>query len=70
MSGVHRRPERRLAAEAAFCLDGPVAHGGEGALDGVGGSGVFPVFGREIVEAQQAFTIRSPFGGRRPDVLE
>ena len=47
----------RFAAEAAFDLAGPVTHGGEDALDQVGGSDVFPVFGLEVVECQHSVAI-------------
>ena len=39
--------QRRLAAEAAFGLGGSMPDGGKCALDGVRGSDVLPVFGRE-----------------------
>ena len=49
--------EGRLAAEAALGLDGSESHRGEGAFDGVGGSDVLPVFGREIVEREQRLAV-------------
>ncbi len=42
-----------LVGEAAFRPDGAVAHGGEGAFDGVRRPQVLPVFGGEIVERQE-----------------
>ena len=44
---------RRSSAQTAFGLSGSVAHGGEDALDGVGGPDVFPMFSWEVVERQQ-----------------
>jgi class 3 adenylate cyclase len=44
--------ECRLVGQAALRSDGAVAHGGEGAFDGVGRPQVFPVLGREVVERQ------------------
>ena len=44
--------ERGLVRQAALRSDGAVAHGGEGAFDGVGGPLVFPVLGREVVESE------------------
>ncbi len=39
--------KRGLAAEAAFGLGGPEAHGRKGAFNGIGGANVLPVLGRE-----------------------
>ncbi len=49
--------ERRLSAETPLGLHGSKPYRGEGALDGVCCSDVFPVLGREVVESQQAFTV-------------
>lgn len=38
--------ERRPVGQAALRSDRAVAHGGEGAFNGIGGPQVFPVFGR------------------------
>ena len=46
----HRK--RRPVGQASLRSDRAVAHGGEGAFDGVGGPQVFPVLGREVVERQ------------------
>ena len=48
---------RRSSAQTAFGLSGSVAHGGEDALDGVGGPDVFPMFSWEVVERQQHVAI-------------
>src|SRR5665647_202140 len=44
--------ERGPVGQAALRSDRAVAHGGEGAFNGVGGPQVFPVLGREVVERQ------------------
>ena len=49
--------ERRLAAEASLGLDGSEPYRGEGALDGIGGSDVLPMLGREVVESQQSLPV-------------
>src|SRR5438552_17510969 len=43
--------------QAALRSDRAVAHGGEGAFNGIGGPQVFPVLGREVVEGQQRASI-------------
>jgi hypothetical protein len=34
-----------------------MAHGGEGALDGIAGPDVFPMLGRKVVEGKQRLAI-------------
>jgi len=48
---------RCFAVQAAPGLAGPVPHGGEDTLDGVGGSDVLPMFGWEVIERQQHVAI-------------
>ena len=58
--------ERGPVREAALRADRAVAHGGEGAFDGVRRAQVFPVLGREVVERQQRVAILAQaFGGLR-----
>src|SRR5713226_6329997 len=45
--------EHSVARQAPFGSVGTVAHGRKGGLDGVGGSQVNPVLGREVVEGEQ-----------------
>ena len=45
--------ERRGPAEAALGLDGPQAHGCEGAFYGIGRAQVLPVLSRKVVEGEQ-----------------
>ena len=51
-----------------------MADGGEGAFDGVGGSVVFPVLCRKVIEGEQHVAIFAQFGRglgfRLPDVME
>jgi hypothetical protein len=44
--------ERGPVGQTALRSDGAVAHGGEGAFNGIGSPQVFPVLGREVVERQ------------------
>src|ERR1700674_3245255 len=44
--------ERRPVGQASLRSDRAVAHGSEGAFNGIGGPQVFPVLGREVVERQ------------------
>src|SRR6478609_977020 len=44
--------ERRPVGQATLRSDGAVAHGGEGAFNGIGRPQVFPVLGGEVVERQ------------------
>ena len=56
--------ERRHAAEAAFGLGGPEAHGRKGAFDGIGGANVLPVLGREVVDGEQHVAVLGQAGHR------
>jgi hypothetical protein len=49
--------ERSLVREASLQPNRPVPHGGESAFDGVCGSQVVPVLGREVVEGEQRLSI-------------
>src|SRR5436190_13787069 len=49
--------ERRPVGQATLRSDGAMAHGSEGAFNGIGRSQVFPVLGREVVERQQRVSI-------------
>src|SRR5262249_20586116 len=49
--------QRRRSRETALSADGPVAHGGKRALDGVRGAQVLPMLGREVVEGEQRLAI-------------
>lgn len=51
-------------AQAALGLAGPVADRGEGALDGVRGPDVFPVFGREVIEGEKHVSVPNQLGDR------
>jgi hypothetical protein len=44
--------ERRPVGQASLRSDRAVAHGSEGAFNGIGGPQVFPVLGPEVVERQ------------------
>ena len=48
---------RLSTASAALRSDGAVAHGGEGALDGVRRPGVLLVLGKEVVEGEQCLAV-------------
>src|SRR5260370_5334083 len=49
--------ERRPVGQASLRSDRAVAHGGEGAFNGICRSQVFPGPGREVVESQQRVSI-------------
>src|ERR1700750_117298 len=52
--------ERGPVRQTTLRSDGAVAHGGEGAFDGVGRPQVFPVIGREVVESEQRVSVLAP----------
>ena len=56
--------QRGPVGQAALRSDRAVAHGSEGAFNGIGRSQVFPVLGREVVESQQCVSILSEAVGR------
>src|SRR5215475_13606711 len=56
--------ERGPVRQTTLRSDGAVAHGGEGAFDGVGRPQVFPVLGREVVESEQRVSILAQAVGR------
>jgi hypothetical protein len=49
--------ERGPVRQATLRSDRAMAHGGEGAFDGIGRSQVFSVLGREVVEGEQYVSI-------------
>ena len=49
--------ERRLVRETSLRAHGSMAHGREGAFDGVRGSQVLPMLGGEVVERQQRLAV-------------
>src|ERR1700687_5996355 len=59
----HHR-ERGPVRQTALRSDRAMAHGGEGAFDGVGGPQVFPVLGWEVVESEQRVSILAQAVGR------
>src|ERR1700731_565252 len=56
--------ERGPVRQTALRSDGAVAHGGEGAFDGVGRPQAFPMLGREVVESEQRVPILAQAVGR------
>src|SRR5438477_1171967 len=56
--------KRGPVGQAALRSDRAMAHGGEGAFDGIGRSQVFPVLGREVVESEQRVSILAQAVGR------
>src|ERR1700730_12624828 len=56
--------ERGPVRQTALRSDCAVAHGGEGAFDGVGRPQVFPVLGREVVKSEQRVSILAQAVGR------
>lgn len=56
--------QRRLVGGAALRSYGSMAHGGDGALDGIAGSQVLPMLGREVVEREERLAVLGQAGGR------
>ena len=49
--------ERGFVGQASLRSHGSMAHGGERAFDGIAGSQVLPVLGREVVEGQHRLAV-------------